>query len=105
MGRLGAASLLAISIAWTARAGAEPSATEKETARALMTEGRDLRDHNDLKTALKRFQTADSIMHVPTTALEVARTEASLGQLVEARETLSRIGRMPEDPSDPPPFR
>jgi hypothetical protein len=105
MGRLGAAGLLAILVFAATRAGAEPTAAEKETARSLMAEGRDLRDGGDLKSALKRFQAADSIMHVPTTGLEVARTEAALGLLVEARETLQRVARLPEDPSDPAPFR
>jgi hypothetical protein len=84
---------------------AEPTAAEKETARALMAEGRDLREHRDLKAALKSFQSADSIMRVPTTALEVARTQVALGQLVEARETLHRLASIPETPSDPIPFR
>jgi hypothetical protein len=105
MGRFGAAGLFAILVLGTARAGAEPSAAEKETARSLMAEGRDLRDGGDPKSALKRFQAADAIMHVPTTGLEVARTEAALGLLVEARVTLQRVARLPEDPSDPAPFR
>src|SRR5262245_51869629 len=101
MRRLVAAGLFAMLASGTVRARAEPTPAEKETARALMAEGRDLRDANDLKSALKRFQAADSIMHVPTTGLEVARTEAALGLLVEARETLQRIARLPSDSSDP----
>ncbi len=84
---------------------AEPAAAEKETARALMAEGRDLRERHDLKAALKSFQSADFIMRVPTTALEVARTQVALGQLVEARETLHKLVSIPESPSDPAPFR
>src|SRR5262245_60059265 len=105
MGRLGAAGLLAVLMLGTTRAGAEPTPAEKETARSLMSEGRDLRDAGDLRSALKRFQAADAIMHVPTTGLEVARTEAGLVQLVEARVTLQRVARLPEDSSDPAPFR
>jgi hypothetical protein len=84
---------------------AEPTPSEKETARSLMDEGRELRDKNDLQSALKRFQSADLIMHVPTTSLEVARTQVALGLLVEARETLHGIGLMPASPSDPRPFQ
>jgi hypothetical protein len=105
MGRLGTVGVFAILMLGTTRAAAEPTAAEKETARSLMAEGRELRDHADLKAALKRFETADEIMHVPTTGLEVARTQAALGLLVEARETVRRIARLPEAPSDPVPFR
>ena len=74
-------------------------------ARAMMADGRDLRERRDLKAALKSFQSADSIMRVPTTALEVARTQVALGQLVEARDTLHKLASLPESPSDPIPFR
>src|SRR5262249_49902102 len=57
----------------------QPSASDRETARALMAEGRERRDAGDLAAALKSFQTADSIMHVPTTGLEVARTLDKMG--------------------------
>ena len=40
---------------------------------------------NDLEGALKRYEAAHEIMGVPTTGIEVARTRAKLGQLVEAR--------------------
>jgi hypothetical protein len=44
-------------------------------------------------------------MHVPTTGFEVARSQASLGQLVEAHETLLRVLRIPAQPDDPQVFR
>jgi hypothetical protein len=94
------ASLL---FAWNARA--EPTAADRETARALMQEGRDLRDKGAPKQALKRFKAADDIMHVPTTALEVARTQVSLGLLVEARDTIAEIRQQPPRPLEPAPFR
>ena len=49
-------------------AHADPSAADKETARALMNEGRTDRDKGDLKAAVKAFAAADALMHVPTTA-------------------------------------
>jgi hypothetical protein len=70
-----------------------------------MNQGRDFRDRRDFKAALGRFQAADAIMHVPTTGLEVARTQVSLGLLVEARETLHRVSELAPKPTDPPPFR
>ncbi len=95
-----AAALLAPSLAWAA----EPSAADKETARALMAEGRQKRDQNDLKGALKAFRGADSLMHVPTTALEVAKTEAQAGELVEARDHALTIARSHAQPGEPAPF-
>jgi hypothetical protein len=81
------------------------SAADRESARSYMQEGRDLRDRRDLGGALRRFQAADAIMHVPTTGLEVARTQAMLRKLVEARDTISAIQRLPASPSDPPQFK
>jgi hypothetical protein len=83
---------------------AQPTASDRETARALMAEGREKRDAGDLAGAMKAFVAADSIMHVPTTGLEVARTQDKMGQLVEARETLIAVLRIPVQPTDPPPF-
>jgi hypothetical protein len=93
------ASLLAAS-----SAHAEPSAADRETARGLMQQGRELRAKGDLKGALKSFQAADEIMHVPTTGMEVARSQVALGQLVEARDTIAAIRKMPAKPGDPTPF-
>jgi hypothetical protein len=92
--------LLSTSGAW-----AQASAADRETARSMMQEGRDLRDKNDLKGALARFKAADDIMHVPTTTLEVARTQASMGLLVEALDTIAALHKVPEKPDDPQPFK
>ncbi|MET0596003.1 MAG: hypothetical protein ABW133_25100 [Polyangiaceae bacterium] len=83
---------------------AEPTAAEKESARTLMSQGRSRRAESDLRGALSSFIAADAIMRVATTGFEVARTQASLGQLVEARETIRRILRLPVRADDPPPF-
>lgn len=85
-------------------AHAEPSLSDRETARAAMDEGDAKRDKGDLKGALKSYQAADAIMNVPTTGIEVARTQAALGMLLEARETLAKILRAPPKPGEPPAF-
>jgi hypothetical protein len=85
-------------------ARAEPTAADRETARALMQDGRDLRDQGDKSSALARFRAADDIMHVPTTSFEVARTEVALGLLVEARDAIASIRKLPPRPDDPAPF-
>ena len=96
----------AIFVLWSgaAVANAAPSAADRETARTMMQEGRDLRDKGDLKGALQRFQAADGIMHVPTTGFEVATTQVALGLLVEARDTVAGIRATPAKPDDPEPF-
>jgi hypothetical protein len=86
-------------------AQAQVSAADRETARSMMQEGRDLRDKGDLKGALQRFKSADDIMHVPTTSLEVARAQVALGQLIEALDTIAAIRKTPPQPDDPAPFK
>ncbi len=81
-----------------------PTAADKDTARALMAQGAELRDKNDLKGALQSFQAADAIMHVPSTSLEVAKTAAALGELVEARDAALAAARYPVKPGEPKPF-
>jgi hypothetical protein len=97
-------ALLAASLLFSTPSHADPTAADRETARSLMQEGRDLRDKGDLREALKRFKAADDIMHVPTTALEVARVQVSLGLLVEARDTVAAMRQTPSKRSDPAPF-
>lgn len=80
------------------------SLADKETARALMDEGDAKRDAKDYKAALAAYEKADAIMHVPTTGLEVARMQAQLGMLLEARETLSRVVRLPVKDKEPQAF-
>lgn len=98
-----AAVLAAALTAGNARA--DPSAADRETARQLMEAGRALRAKNDLKGALQRFKAADDIMHVPTTGLEVARTQVPLGLLVEARDAIAKIRLIPVKPNEPEPFK
>jgi hypothetical protein len=98
-----ASALAAALTASTVRA--EPTSADRETARQLMDDGRAQRDKNDLKGALQRFKAADDIMHVPTTGLEVARTQVALGLLVEARDTIARIRLTPAKSNDPHQFK
>jgi hypothetical protein len=103
------AAARALSLAALLAAAAPPAsaqtAADKETARALMQEGRERRDRNDLKGALENFDRADAIMHVPTTGYELARTQVGLGLLVEGRDTLLRVQRIPLSRSEPKAFR
>lgn len=103
--RLALAPLLVASLAFSGVALADPTAADKETARGLMNEGRAARDKGDLKAAVKAFSAADALMHVPTTGLELARAQAAVGQLVEARDTALRVTRIPEKTGEPAPFK
>jgi len=87
---LGAAILVGM-LAAASPALAAPSAADRETARTLMEQGRDLRTKGQMKEALKRFQAANDIMHVPTTALAVAQAQVAVGMLVEARDTVATL--------------
>lgn len=83
---------------------AAPSAADKETARALLDDGDKKQSSGDLQGALKAYKAADDIMGVPTTAIEVARTQLKLGLLVEARDTLQRLLRLPQGAKEPAAF-
>jgi len=85
-------------------ARADPTAQQRELARDLMQKGHDARNAHDPKVALESFKGADDIMHVPTTAFEVARSQVDLGQLVEAHETLLGVMRAPERAGEPQVF-
>jgi hypothetical protein len=99
------ASLVALaSFVVSAQSSAEPDENAKKSARESMTNGRKARDQGDLPAALRNFTEADGIMHVPTTALEVAKTQAALGSLVEAEATLNRIALVPAAPDEPAAF-
>lgn len=97
-------ALCSSSLLLTQPAAAEPSPPERETARALITEGDQLRSAGDLRAALTRYQAAHAIVHAPTTGLDLARTQAQLGLLVEARSTASEVIHHPTAPSEPAVF-
>ncbi|MBI4705761.1 MAG: PEGA domain-containing protein [Deltaproteobacteria bacterium] len=85
-------------------AQAQPSAADRETARGLMNEGAKRFAAKDYRAALRAFKAADDIMKVPTTGLELGRTQAKLGMLVEARDTLMRVQNLPGDESEAAPL-
>src|SRR4051812_48503546 len=97
-------ALIAAVLLGASPASADPSLSDRETARSLMDDGDAKRDKGDVKAALKSYEAADAIMHVPTTGLEVARAQAQLGLLLEARETLGRVARLAPKAGEPPPF-
>lgn len=81
-------------------AQAPPSAADKETARTLMNAGDDRFEAKDFSGALKAYQGADTIMHLPMTGIAVARAQAALGLLLEARDTALQVAHQPPQPGE-----
>jgi hypothetical protein len=98
-----ATATLFLSLA-SAIAAAQPTASERETARNAMDEGDRLRSAGDLQAALVRYRAAHELMRVPTTGIEVARTQAQLGLLVEARSSAIDTANLPVDAAEPGVF-
>ncbi|MBK8251450.1 MAG: hypothetical protein IPK82_02130 [Polyangiaceae bacterium] len=83
---------------------AEPTAADKETARALLLDGRAKMAAKDYEAALKSLKAAHAIMNVPTTGLDLARALSALNQLIEARELALQVVRMPAAPGESSAF-
>jgi hypothetical protein len=71
------------------------SAADIAQARELFNEGTDLREKGDIAGALEKLRAAHALAGTPITGLELGRTYASAGKLVEAREVLLGVGRIP----------
>jgi hypothetical protein len=69
-----------------------------------MDDGDRYTESKQFAEALRVYVAAHAIMRVPTTGIEVARTLAALGRLVEAREAAFAVTRMPVEPNEPKPF-
>lgn len=94
------AGILAVALATSRDALAEPTAADVETARGLYVEGLELRDGGKLEMSLGRFRAAHALATTPITSLELGRAHALLGELVEAREVLLSIERLPVQPGE-----
>ncbi len=99
-----AASVTAACFLACAAAEAEPTASDRETARALMNLGDRRLAEKDLAAALKAYEGADAIMHVPSTGDAVAQVQERMGLLVEARDKAVLVTRIPLSPNGPRPF-
>jgi hypothetical protein len=73
----------------------EPTPADVETALQLYKEGKQRRDKGDLPGALEKLRAAHALVETPITAFELGRTLALTGQLVEAREVLLSVARIP----------
>ncbi|MEP7120014.1 MAG: hypothetical protein ABJE95_03850 [Byssovorax sp.] len=93
------AALLAPAIALAA-----PDPADRAIARTLMDEGDRRTEVKDFRGALEAYQKADSIMSVPTTGIDVARTQLALGRLFDAWRTAVAVTQFPRKPTEPEAF-
>jgi hypothetical protein len=76
--------IVSSSLATSVVARAEPTASERATARSLAHEGYAALTAKDYAAAEDRFRRADELVHAPTLVLDRARALAGLGRLGEA---------------------
>jgi hypothetical protein len=96
----GALLVAACVLALSAPAEAQPSAADRDTARALMAKGDEKLAAGDARAALDAYEAADRMMQLPTTGLAVGKLRVQLGKLVEARDVLLRVARHPVAPGE-----
>lgn len=103
---LTALTFLAGALAWTESAHAQPMGDEQKRAgaRALFNQGYELKQSGRCSEALEKLQAAQRLFEAPTTLLNVAECQASLGKLVEASESYRLLGRMQEKADWSPQF-
>jgi hypothetical protein len=82
----------------------EPSAADRDTARALMSEGDRRFGLREYREALALYEQAYRRVRVPTVGLAVAKAQAALGLLIEARMTAKECVRSPVREGEPKVF-
>jgi hypothetical protein len=94
--------MLSISLALIAPAAlAEPTASDRATARTLAQEGQHALETKNYTMAIDKFSRADSLVHAPTLLLGLARAQVGAMKLVEAQENYNRIIREGVAPGAP----
>jgi hypothetical protein len=102
-GGLGAVWIVgALTLSAPAMAQPQPSAADKETARALMDKGDQRMEAADPAAAARAYLAADALMHLPMTGVAVARAQAAAGLLLEARDKAMQVARLPQQPDESP---
>lgn len=91
----------ALTLLCTRIVAAEPTPTDRETARSLMKEGDGYLNQQDAEQALRAYQAAHALMNVPSTGVAVARALTALGRLVEARDVALQVVRSPMRTAEP----
>jgi hypothetical protein len=89
-----------VALAPARAASAQPSPSDVAQARELYNQGKDLRSKGDVAGALEKLKAAHAIAGTPLTGLELGRTYAQMGRLVEAQETFLSVARIPVRPEE-----
>ena len=97
------AALLSSPVASAAPPNA-PTASQRESARRFMDEGKEHARAGEKEKALEAYQKAHELVHVPSTGIAVAKAHLALGHLIEAREAALQVIRMAHDGAEPPIF-
>lgn len=96
--------VVSLSILCSAQAGFAQNA-ERDRARLLATEGLQSFEKGQFEEALRKLVAAEESFHAPPHLLFIARAQARLGQLIEARDTYRKLGDESLGASSPQPFR
>jgi hypothetical protein len=103
-GRNTAVAALLAGLALARVAGAQSDAlqdaVQRENAQVLYKAGNDARDAGDMKTAVAKYKSALALVQTPVIALALARAEIAIGQLIEGRQTLLGMSRIPVRPHE-----
>jgi hypothetical protein len=101
-----AVAIAASTSSWVMEAHAQdavsqPSPAQKETARNLMDVGKTKYEEGDFIGAAEAFEGADKIMGVTVTGLWRGKALDKLGRLVDARDVLLAVARIPAGDNEP----
>lgn len=80
------------------------SAKDKDAARALAKDGIKAYDDGDATHALELLKQAEALFHAPPHLLYIARSQAKLGHLLEARATYQKLAGETLDKKSPDQF-
>ena len=100
--RLAALALLGAILLPAAAYAQAPQTGDLERARELFVQASEQRDTGDAKGALEKFKAAHDLANNPVTTLELGRTYAMLGMLLEARDAFLSTARIPIQPDETP---
>lgn len=84
---------------------AQPTPSDKATARILGTEGLRLAEAGDCEGAIEKLRRAEELFHAPTTLGRLGECQVKLGLLVAGTENLQRVVREPLPEGASPAFK
>ena len=94
----GATLPLLASLLLSPAAYAQTDATQRENAQALYKAGNDARDAGDMKAAANDYKIAYALVPTPVIAVALGKAQVALGRLIEGRQTLLGVVKIPRKP-------